>query len=198
MKILNLKQIGNNIRKTIIGFNLKELKKELYDFENNECTDIINKLPKLVEDNKEKNNSKVSKNTTEFNKTLTTNNNEEELLTYKSKEESILRANIFQQKYRKLSISKKVYDSLDDEELEDEEDNNIYLAPNSVTVYLIDLFVLLSSFIELFYLPFFLTYNIHKCQIHFLSINSLLFYSTDLIYIIDLISGFLRAYYNFE
>ena len=198
MKILTLKEIENNIRKTIIGFNLKELKKEIYDFENNECTEIINKLPKFIEDNKEKYISKVSKNTTEFNKTSTTNNNEDELLTYKSKEESVLRANAFQQKYRKLFIIKKIYDSLDDEEMEEEEDNNFYLAPNSVIIYLIDSFVLLSSFIELLYLPFFLAYNIHKCRIHFLSVKSLLFYSADFIYIIDLISGFFRAYYNFE
>ena len=199
MKILTVKDIGNNIKKTIIGFDYNELKKELYDFENNECTNIINKLPEKIEDNKEKIDLKESMNMAEFNKT-STNNNGEELFPFK-KEETIRKVKAYriQQKYRKLFISKTVYDSLDDEEIGDEEEiNSFYLAPNSLTVYLIDLFVLFFSFIELFYLPFFLSYNIHKCKLYFLTVNSLLFYSADLIYIIDLVSGFFRAFYNFE
>ena len=197
MKILTLKEIEDNIRNTIILFDYKELKKELDDFEKNSCTEIINKLPTKPEDNTEKFNYKINMNTKNCNM-ATTINNIDELLTFKTKEDLIGIAKKIQIKYRRLFISKKVYDSLDDEEWGDEEDYTYYLSPNSLYVYLIDLFVLISSFIVLFYLPFFLAYNIHKCKIDFLNINSLLFYFIDLIYVIDLIMGFFRAYYNFE
>ena len=206
LQILTLKEIGNNIRKTITEFDFEKLKKDLYDLETNQFTDIIKNLPVKNDDNKNTNinsnlNSKItSLNQTDYNfKCMTTINNEDDYLNKNEKEENEENLNRFEYKYRRLFLSKKVYDSLDDEEYGDEDDdNNYYLSPTSYTVYIIDFFVLISSFIQLFYLPYYLAYYRNICKDYFLTLQSILFYSSDLIYIIDLISGFFRAYYNFE
>ena len=53
-----------------------------------------------------------------------------------------------QKKYRKLYLSKNLYDSLDDEEANDEEKiYTFYISTNSLTVYMLDFLVLISSFI---------------------------------------------------
>ena len=186
MKILTLKEISNNLQRTIIGFDFEKLKKELYDYENHEYTEIINNLPKKVDDNIDmdnKINSKISLNQTENNYKATTINNEEDSLNKHINEGLDVNANIIQYKYRKLFLIKKVYDSLDDEEIGDEEDiNACYLLPTSFKVYIIDFFVLITSLIELFYLPFYLAYYSHRCRNHFLSIKALLFYISDNIY----------------
>ena len=44
LKILSLKEIGNNLKKTISGFDFNKLKKELHDLENNEISEAINSL----------------------------------------------------------------------------------------------------------------------------------------------------------
>ena len=201
LTILTLNEIENKIKKTIIDFDLEKLKKDLYDFENNQFSEIINNLPKKAEENIKSNvNSKISLNTTDCKyKCMTSINNENDYLNQNTNEENDENCKKFQYKYRKLFLSKKVYDSLDDEELGDEEGiNSIYLSPTSSTVYIIDLLILIYSFIQLFYLPYYLAYFHNTCKDSLISLKSLLFYSCDLIYIIDFISGFFRAYYNFE
>ena len=104
-----------------------------------------------------------------------------------------------QKKYRKLYLSRNLYDSLDDEEVEDEEKiYQFYISPNSLTVYILDFFVLISSFIELYYLPIYISLHISSYVVYSNLISSFIFYIIDFIYIIDLITGFFRAYYNFE
>ena len=41
LKILSLKEIGNNLKKTISGIDINKLKKELHDLENNEISEAI-------------------------------------------------------------------------------------------------------------------------------------------------------------
>ena len=48
-----------------------------------------------------------------------------------------------------------------------------------------------------FYFPLYLAKNIIFCR-SFASFNNILFYFIDLFYIIDLILGFFRAFYNFD
>ena len=191
MKILTLEQIEQNVKQSLIGFNLTEIKKELYDLENNDISEVIKNLPtkQFGTDDTKKNNNLIESNN--FNKLDLNTSNESK------SEESNDNINVHQKKYRKLFLNGKVYDSLDDEELGDEEVDNFFLDPHSFTVYFIDSIVFICSFIELFYLPFFLGYKKSFCRDH-LSFESLLFYSIDFLYIIDLITGFFRAYYNFE
>ena len=102
-----------------------------------------------------------------------------------------------EKKYRYLLNKGCVYDSLDDEEDFDEEDiNNCYFEPNSQFLYIIDSLILVSSIIIIFYLPIYLSKQLFFCRN--LSINTILFYFIDIIYILDLIINFYRAYYNFE
>ena len=104
-----------------------------------------------------------------------------------------------QKKYRKLYLSRDLYDSLDDEEIPDvEKIYLLYISPNSLTVYILDFFVLISSFVELYYLPIYISLHITSYSIYSNLISSFIFYIIDFIYIIDLITGFFRAYYNFE
>ena len=92
-----------------------------------------------------------------------------------------------------------MYDSLDDEEMADEEKiYRFYISTNSLTVYILDFFVLISSFIELYYLPIYISLHISSYAVYYNAISSFIFYIIDFIYILDLITGFFRAYYNFE
>ena len=193
MKILSLEQIEHNIKQSLIGLNLTEIKKELYELENNDISEVIKNLPTKkygIDENNNKNNLNLNESN-KINKIDLNTSNESK------SEESNGNINIHQKKYRKLFLNGKVYDSLDDEELGDEEVDNFFLDPHSFTVYFIDSIIFVCSFIELFYLPFFLGYKKSFCREH-LSFESLLFYSIDFLYIIDLITGFFRAYYNFE
>jgi len=102
-----------------------------------------------------------------------------------------------EKKYRYLLNKGCVYDSLDDEEDFGEEDiNNCYFEPNSPFLYIIDFLMLISSIIIIFYLPIYLSKKLFFCRN--LSINEILFYLINFVYIIDLIINFYRAYYNFE
>ena len=56
---------------------------------------------------------------------------------------------------------------------------------------------MISSVILLIYFPLYLAKNMYFCR-SYMSINNLLFHSIDIIYTIDLILGFFRAFYNFD
>ena len=198
LKILTLEQIGENVKQSLIGFNLSEVKKELYNLENNDISEAIKNLPtKKFGTNELDNNNEKYISKKESNNFNDDKNNSSEINSKKSEEWVNNNIDRYQQKYRKLFLMSKVYDSLDDEEIGDEEINNFYLSPYSTFIYIIDTLVFIVSFIELFYLPIFLGYKKNFCR-DILSFESLLFYSIDLIYIIDLIIGFFRAYYDFE
>ena len=183
--------------------NFPEIKKELYDFENNDISEAIKSLPtkyySSLNDYNDKEKFISKKETNKYKTEINSNDSSEKKSKISEKSNNkINKINKFQQKYRKLFLIKKVYDSLDDEELPDEEEIYFfYLSPNSITVYLVDSLVFISSFILLVYLPAYLGYKTNFC-IEKISFELITFYTFDLIYILDLISGFFRAYYNFE
>ena len=72
------------------------------------------------------------------------------------------------------------------------------MAPNSIAVYILDFFILIASLIEIYYMPLYICLNITDFRIYYNLISSIIFYICDIIYIIDLIAGFFRAYHNFE
>lgn len=149
MKILTLEQIGKNVKQTLIGQNFTNIKKELYELENNDISEAIKNLPTKYYSSLNDYNDKekfISKKETSKYKTEINSNDSSEIKS-KISEKSNNKINKYQQKYRKLFMIKKVYDSLDDEELPDEEEIFcFYLSPNSITVYLVDTLVLISSF----------------------------------------------------
>ena len=196
------KQLKNNI-----GDNIKS---KLYKYENNDITDAINKLPP-IKPNENNNNNDIINNNNENNKNI--NDNEikkksdknlnfsnskvsNKQLIYKKSSKNIDKK-LKNDKYRILSLRKKVYDSLDDDDIVEEIVDNLYFKPDSVFLFIFDTLIMISSFIVLVYLPLYLAKNIIFCR-SFLNFNNNLFYIIDFIYILDLILGFYRAYYNFD
>ena len=202
MKIPTLRQINSAVAKTLISSKIEKTKKELDDFNNNEISEIISQLPK----NKNEKKRTRSLARISFNKNIDLDKSEKnELLkeTLPLKQQIELQRAIeedrFQKKYRKLFLNRNLYDSLDDEEAIDMEEIYIFhISPNSVTAYFLDSLILIASLIELIYLPLYIALYISSFSIHYNIISSSIFYSIDIIYIIDLITGFFRAYYNFE
>ena len=185
VNIIAMDKVYKNLKKTISKIDKNELKKKLHDFETNEICDAIDKLPDnsfCITNNNPENNSNKAKNI-----------NVKNMENLDSKQKLIY----YLQKYRCLEHKNLIYDSFDDEESDNAEIYSINISPNSKLVYIIDSIVLISSFIQVFYLPIFLANNINYCR-NIFGINKIMFYCIDIIYVIDLITEFFRSYYNFE
>ena len=206
MKMLTLKEISNTVTKSYIKNKMKFIKKELEDFENDEISEIINSLPRAKSE-KKKNNNLSKLNSKSLNdstslielKELPNSQTNTNITNNRSENLTVFEDDRFQKKYRKLFLNKNLYDSLDDEEAIDEEKiYHFHISTNSPTVYILDTLILIASFIELFYLPIYISLHISSFTIYHNLISSIIFYLIDFIYIIDLITGFFRSYYNFE
>jgi hypothetical protein len=102
------------------------------------------------------------------------------------------------EKSRKIIITKNLYDSMgEDESDENIEEESYGLSPESITIDIFDCLLLISSLFCLFYLPLRLSktkFNINSDEYLVLF---MIFFS-EIIYIFDLILGFFRWYYNNE
>ena len=185
----SLSKKQEEITQSIMELDLIKLEKEVYDYENTDVTDAINKLPshKISFGKKKKykkKNKRIKKRFTIKKKYKTINKTITRKFTISIKE-----------RFRILRRVGYVYDSLDDEECEDEESNNFYFEPNGNYILILDFLILMSS---LFYLVFF---PIHLSSSSFNEKNSIKDYVygfIDGIFIIDFISGFFTAYINFD
>ena len=98
-----------------------------------------------------------------------------------------------------MFLCNNLYDSLDDDENEDlDKSSTFYIGPNDPLCYIIDSMTLIVSITSLINIPYFLAFSLNECKYEFFSGTALFFFFNDLIYLIDLISGFFRAFYNFE
>ena len=113
---------------------------------------------------------------------------------------TIKRKNVIHlEKYRILSHKGIIYDSLDDEEIDDEEDINIfYIDPNSNFCFCFDLILFIINIITFFEIPFYLAMNLNFCKAPKFSINDTINLLAEGINILDFFFGFFRAYYNWE
>ena len=103
------------------------------------------------------------------------------------------------EKYRMLSHKGVIYDSLDDEELEDEEDiNKFYIDPNSNFCFYFDLILFLITIITFYDVPLYLAHTLNFCKSNKFSINDTLNLLNELMNVLDFIFGFFRAFYNWE
>ena len=193
-KNLNIPKSKNNFQSKILNSN-KSINQKLYEYENNEITDLINKLPEDKNCIEQKKNFKKRKS-------LILTKELKDIIDLKLDANSLL--NHFQnyqkeRDYRCLLFKGSVYDSLnDEEEFEEEiEDNYCYLEPDSTFLYIFDSIIFLSSLIILLYLPYYLAKNLYFCQNIFYG-NTLIFYIIDILFILDLIINFYRSYYNFD
>ena len=103
--------------------------------------------------------------------------------------------------FRNLEHRKLVYDSLDDDEIiEDAINVNFYLNPDDKIILIIDCLALFFSFWNIIYKPLSLVLN--NCDVK----NTILSFSLDnisnilidILFILDLIINFFKAYYNFD
>ena len=102
-------------------------------------------------------------------------------------------------KFRKILHKSNLYDSLDDEEFEDEEDiNSLYIDPNSLFSITFDSILFCFSIISFIEIPLFLAMSHNFCRDIKISFIALINYIIDIINIIDLFLSFFRAYYNWE
>ena len=102
-------------------------------------------------------------------------------------------------KFRILDHKPNLYDSLDDEELEDEEEvNTLFIDPNSSFSFYFDLILFCFTILSFIEIPLYLAINRESCKDVNFSFNSLLNYFIDILNIADLFLGFFRAYYNWE
>lgn len=106
---------------------------------------------------------------------------------------------IFEEKYRKMKKIKALYDSMDDNESDEDLNEGNVLDPEKKFILFFDLFIII------FYLYTFLlgTIDLAKtkcfCSIeNKITFNDIIFYINDLLYILDLIISFFRGYYNFQ
>jgi len=175
--------IQQDIKESLIHFNKKQLEEEMKDIENTETTNLVRRLPTM----KNKNSSNTSGKNTLLNAKF---NNKE----FNSSQKIIFN----KEKFRLLQHTGYVYDSLDDEEVEDAINiNNYYINPNSIYIFIFDSIITIISFYCLFYFPYYLAHDsfIKKEYINF---KTILFYLIDTFYILDLIISFFRAYYNYD
>ena len=164
MIIPTLNQINRNINKTFFETRIEEIRKEIDELENNEISEIINNLPgNKKEKNKFNNSSKnINKKKIQINNSKPKDSLKNNMTIISQIEMlKVLEEDRFQKKYRKLYLSKNLYDSLDDEEANDEEKiYTFYISTNSLTVYILDFLVFISSFMELYYLPIYISLHI--------------------------------------
>ena len=100
-----------------------------------------------------------------------------------------------EQKFRYLKRKNCLYDSIDDEEYDDEV-IDYYISPNSLYIKIIDIFLLISSFFYFIFVPNYLSTNFIILKEN--TIFKIILILIDIIYIIDLVNSFFRAYQDFD
>ena len=155
-----------------------------------------NKIPKNIENETEKTLKTTTKTTNKSNNVEIPKNN---LFNLFSKNEIQSKGTTqFEEKYRTMVQKPNIYDSLDDEELEDQEDGFIYLDPNSNFVLIFDGILLFISMISFIVIPFYLASTHDFCRKKKFTLISAFNITTEFLYALDLFLGFFRAYYNWE
>ena len=99
-------------------------------------------------------------------------------------------------KYRKLKRIKEIFDSFDDEEYEEDNETDYYISPSSYFIKIFDCVMFMSCMFYLICVPYYFSQNIilkeeNKFALVILTV-------IDIIYIIDIIINFFRAYQNFD
>ena len=102
-------------------------------------------------------------------------------------------------KFRNLYYKPILYDSLDDDEFEDEDDDNyLYIDPHSTFSLIFDGILFIASIIFFVESPLYLAMTHSFCRPRRLSIIRSFNEIIEIIFIMDLFLGFFRAYYNWE
>ena len=88
-----------------------------------------------------------------------------------------------------------LYDSFEDNESDNENENEGFLSPNNNVILIFDLLIIISTLIVAIYNPYYI--STMKCFCFSIPLIIKYIYSLiDILFIIDLLLGFLRPYYN--
>ena len=99
---------------------------------------------------------------------------------------------------RKIFKINHVYDSLEDsEENYNSNEETFYISPESKFIYILDFLIVFCLFICIFYIPLKISYYKNKC-VYFSTLDKICLNFIDILFIIDLIVGLYRGYYNSE
>ena len=99
-------------------------------------------------------------------------------------------------KYRKLIKIKNIYDSMEDNESEEDEGDAI--NPETKPILIFDSLIIILYLYSFFILTMNLAQTKCFCSSNHCDFNDIIFYFIDLLYILDLIISFCRSFYNFE
>ena len=100
-------------------------------------------------------------------------------------------------KYRILVQKNILYDSFDSDEDKENENESFNISPKSNFILIFDFLILIFSFIDIIYTPFRLSIINGFCD----QPNNFImyiYYCIDILYIVDMLLGFVRSYYNFQ
>ena len=129
-----------------------------------------------------------------------TNNNNFDIMKKHSTQNSSKKSNTIKEKTRYLFKKNILYDSLEDCEIEEEEDetNGKSLIPESKIVLINDILILISTIYCFVYLPLILTksdciYNLNKNYF-----NKYIIIFIEILFIADMCLSFFRAFYDYE
>jgi hypothetical protein len=166
--------IEKDLIQSLIGYEKTKLEAEMKKIESTETTDLVKRLPTM-------------KNRKFTRQSFCKQKFEEGTLININLTDLNLNDKIDKEKFRILQHTGYVYDSLDDEEVEDAIDiNNYYISPDSIFLYIFDSFIAISSFYIIFYLPLYLAQDSFIFS-SYLNFKLLSFYIIEILFIIDLL-----------
>ena len=173
-----IESLNITFKKELENKNHKSTKKNLDLFKDSQTT-------------KRKNDSEIDDLKTKFNEDINFNGIHES-------EKNNINIGIHKEKYRIMIRKKLIYDSLDDEEVDDGINDYFYINPESNFSLVFDSIVLFVSIYSFIYFPYYLAHSLSFCRENFFSFHRLFNTFIEIIYILDFIFGFFQAYYNFE
>ena len=177
-----LKKKVKKMRKVIIQNSIIEFQKQ-YGIK-----DLIENKSSIKKEQSEKFESKAIEEDSSSNQKYQTS--DYKLIEEENKIEKIKN----KERFRFIKRSKELYDSYDDEEVEEEAGVDYYISPSNYFIKIFDLIVFMASMIYFVYVPFLLSKNIIISN----ETNNIMLMIIDVIYIFDIILNFFRAYQNFD
>ena len=99
-------------------------------------------------------------------------------------------------KYRFLIQKNLLYDSFTEEEKENE-DEKFYISPKSKFILIFDFLIIISTLFDIVNTPYHMSRLNGFCDSSNNFVNYI-YYFMDILYIFDLLLGFVRSYYNFQ
>ena len=222
----NLKIIGEDIKNKIHEMNKENifdthLKRFRYSHVENRKKSFLSqlKLKLNIEKSNKRNSSKLTedknyiiKEKKEEIKEITDENNDEsnepkkiilqipqEIKKKKNKKKKLDLANKKLIRNRRLNRAKNLYDSMDDDESEKEEEDEFVINPETKTIAIFD-FLLLTGFLYYF---IFTTFSLSRekcfCPLNKgIKFSDALLFINDILCILDLFISFFRGYYNYN